>query len=80
MSARPHYTERASPAQQAMAAGELRLDEKLARLLDRRREMMEALKEYAAAADLALVGDFGRDTRDAMAAVYTETRDARRSA
>lgn len=80
MSGQPHYTPRATQAERAMSAAELRLDEKLARLLDRRREMLTALKEYAQAADLALLGDFGSDTRDQMAAVYVEARDARRRA
>lgn len=80
MSTQPHYTPRATAAERAMSAAELRLDEKLSRLLDRRREMMEALKEYAQAADLALVGDLCRSTRDQMAEVYVETRDARHGA
>lgn len=60
-----------------MTAGEMRTDEKLARLLDRRREMMEALRDYAVLADLDLIGDFGRSTRDQMAEVYAETQDRR---
>lgn len=63
-----------------MSAGELRLDETLARLLDRRREMIAALKEYAEGADLALLGDFCRDARDQMAAIYAEERDRRQGA
>lgn len=77
MRGQPHYTPRATQADQVMARAEGLLDEKLSKLLDRRRDMMEALREYAEAADLALLGDFGRDTRDAMAAVYVETREQR---
>lgn len=74
MRTRAQFTERASPAQQAMTRAEGRVDEKLARLLDRRREMMTALRDYAAAADLALLGDLCRDTRDQMAAIYADAR------
>lgn len=77
---RHHYTPRATAAERAMTAREMRTDETLARLLDRRRAMIEALKEYAVSADLALIGDFGRSTRDMMAIVYAETRDRCRGA
>lgn len=79
MRGQPHHTPRPTNAERAMSAAELRLDETLARLLDRRREMMSALRDYAASADLALVGDFGRSTRDMMATVYVETRGRRRT-
>lgn len=79
MRTRAHYAERASPAQQAMARAEGRIDEAMHRMIEARRKLIDAYQTWAAdGADLALLGDFGRSTRDMMAQVYTEARERRR--